>query len=180
MDFGFTNPFVLQRWAEDPDGRLYLYAEIYRTRRLVEDHARDVLAEVAPNGRWVEPKPRAIVCDHDAEDRATLERHLGLGTVPAHKTVSDGIQAVQARIRPAGDGRPRLFIARDACARRDPELVDAKLPACTAEEIGGYVWADGKKKEQPVKDNDHGLDCVRYLTAERDLAARPRVRFMGG
>src|SRR5262249_29103581 len=35
VDFGFTNPFVCQWWAQDPDGRLYRYREIYRTRRLV-------------------------------------------------------------------------------------------------------------------------------------------------
>lgn len=119
VDFGFTNPFVLQRWAEDPDGRLYLYAEQYQTRKLVEDHARDVLAQVCPgadakaepgaHGTWVEPKPRAIVCDHQASDRATLERHLGLSTVAAYKAVGTGIQAVQSRLRAAGDGRARLF-----------------------------------------------------------------------
>ncbi|HKN42971.1 MAG TPA: phage terminase large subunit, partial [Propionibacteriaceae bacterium] len=103
VDFGYTNPFVLQRWALDPDGRLYLYAEQYRTRRLVEDHAADVRPVLEQ-----EPAPVAIVCDHDAEDRATLERHLGLHTVPAKKTVSDGIQAVQSRLKVAGDGRPRL------------------------------------------------------------------------
>src|SRR6185312_5349871 len=36
VDFGFTNPFVWQAWAMDPDGRLYLYREIYRTQTLVE------------------------------------------------------------------------------------------------------------------------------------------------
>ena len=119
VDFGYTHPFVLQQWAEDHDGRLYLYAEIYHTRRLVEDHARDVLNQVCPgapedsepgtHGQWREPKPTAIVCDHQASDRATLERHLGLSTVAAHKAVSPGIQAVQGRLRAAGDGKPRLF-----------------------------------------------------------------------
>src|SRR5690606_19763105 len=37
VDSGHTNPFVLQRWAEDRDGRLYLYREPYRRRRLVQD-----------------------------------------------------------------------------------------------------------------------------------------------
>lgn len=182
IDFGFTNPFVWQDWAEDPDGRLYLVREIYRTRRLVEDHAKHILRLVAPAGKWVEPRPRAVICDHDAEDRATLERHLGLSTVAAKKTVSDGIQAVQTRIRPAGDGRPRLFILRDSLAERDPELEESKRPTCTAEEIVGYVWdqTPGKPpKETPVKDNDHGMDAARYVVAERDLGARPRIRILG-
>lgn len=159
VDFGYTNPFVLQRWAEDYDGRLYLYAEQYRTKRLVEDHARDVLAMVAPNGHWLEPRPRAIICDHDAEDRATLERHLGLGTAAAYKAVSDGIQAVQARLNPAGDGRRRLFLLRDALVQRDPDLDEGKLPTCTAEEVAAYAWdrTPGKPpKESPVKRDDHG------------------------
>lgn len=201
IDFGFTNPFVAQWWAEDPDGRLWLYREIYRTRRLVEDHARDILTAVTKclkccNARrsdhvcatcedchteWTEPKPRDIICDHDAEDRATLERHLGMSTSPAHKSVSDGIQAFQARLKVAGDGQPRLYLMRDAVLERDEELADAKLPTSTVEEITGYVWdsSPGKApKETPVKDNDHGMDAGRYMVAERDLAARPRVRWM--
>lgn len=185
VDFGYTNPFVLGCWAEDPDGRLYLYRELYRTKRLVEDHARHILSLVTDRktGAWTEPKPRAVICDHDAEDRATLERHLGLATSPAHKTVRDGIQATQARFRPAGDGRPRLFLLRDSLVERDPELVDAKKPTCTVEELPGYVWdvRPGKPpKEEPVKEDDHGCDQLRYLVAERDLGGRPRVRMIGG
>ncbi|WP_037322848.1 phage terminase large subunit [Amycolatopsis thermoflava] len=181
VDFGFTNPFVLQCWAEDHDGRLYLYREIYRTRRLVEDHAKDILHIVAPEGKWREPRPRAVICDHDAEDRATLERHLGLGTVAAKKTVSDGIQAVQARLRPAGDGKPRLFLLRDSLVERDSDLEAAAKPLSTVDEIPGYVWdvSEGKPpKETPVKENDHGVDALRYMVAERDLGGRPRVRFL--
>jgi phage terminase large subunit len=103
VDFGFTNPMVIQCWAEDPDGRLFLYRELVRTQTLVEDMAARILKIVRKqDGTWREPKPRAIVCDHDAEDRATLERHLGMSTVAAPKTISDGIQAVQARLRPQG------------------------------------------------------------------------------
>lgn len=182
VDLGFTNPTVIQWWAEDPDGRLYLYREIYRTRRLVEDHAKHFLRLVTDDrGVWKEPRPRAIVCDHDAEDRATLERHLGLSTVAAKKTVSDGIQAVQGRLKRAGDGRPRVFLFRDALVETDEELRGRSLPTCTAEEITGYVWAvkpGGLMKEEPVKENDHGMDALRYMVAERDLGARPRVRFM--
>lgn len=206
IDFGFTNPFVLQWWAEDPDGRLYLYREIYRTQTLVEDHAKHALRLVRRCAQccgstdaghdchdcktcrleWTEPKPRAIICDHDAEDRATLERHLGLSTKAAKKTVSDGIQATQVRYKVAGDGRPRLYIVRGALVERDPALEEARKPTCTEEEIPGYVWdrgteaqqaADKPPKEAPVKVNDHGCDAKRYMVAERDLGGRPNIRF---
>lgn len=184
VDFGYTNPFVWQMWAIDPDGRMYLEKEIYRTKRLVEDHAKDILKVVTrgEDGKWKYPRPQAIVCDHDAEDRATLERHLGMGTVPANKNVSEGIQAMQARVRLAGDGLPRLFICRDALVERDEELHQAGKPTCSKDEIEGYVWEpspDGKPvKDKPLKINDHGMDSARYVSAYQDLGARARVRFI--
>jgi phage terminase large subunit len=186
VDFGFTHSFVLQRWAIDPDGRAYLYAEQHMTRMLVEDHAAETLRLVTDEqGHWTEPHPRSVICDHDAEDRATLERHLGLSTIPAVKGVADGIQAVGARLKRAGDGKPRLFVLRDSLARRDPELVSAGKPTWLAEEISGYVWAEPRAtgtvvsaKERPHKVDDDACDCCRYLCAELDGGVRPRVRWL--
>jgi phage terminase large subunit len=178
IDFGFTNPMVIQWWAQDGDGRLYLYREIYRTRVLAEDHAKQVKRIIGETG---EPYPVAVVCDHDAEDRATFERHSGLVTTAAKKTVSPGIQAVQTRIRPAGDGKPRLFILRDSVVDRDQDLADAGKPTSTAEEINGYVWAvkpgaAGGLKEQPLKQDDHGVDAMRYMVAAVDLVGAGQVQ----
>lgn len=161
IDFGYTNPFVCQMWAESPDGELYRYREIYRTQRLVEDHARTML-------RAMDVVPRAIVCDHDAEDRATLEKHLGMRTIAAIKDVSPGIQAVAARMRPASNGRPRIYLVKGALVERDHSLRDVRKPTCTEEEVEGYVWDDAKTKEVPVKENDHGMDSMRYLVMLRD------------
>lgn len=168
IDFGYTNPFVWQEWTADPDGRLYLMREIYRTGRLVEDFARDIK-------RTASGPPTAIICDHDAEDRATLERHLGLPTLPAFKSVSPGIQAVQTRLRVADDGRPRLFVMRDATVDRDSALVEAGKPARTEDEFESYVWdtrMNQRKGEAPVKEHDHGMDAMRYLVAHVDKIAR--------
>lgn len=186
VDFGYTNPFVLQCWALDPDGRMWLYRELYHTKRLVEDHARKILSIVDPKGKgeWIEPKPVAVVCDHDAEDRATLEKHLRLSTRPAKKSVSDGIQAVQKRTQIAGDGKARIHLLKGARVELDTDLRERGLPTSTAEEIPGYIWApspDGKpQKDQPLKENDHGCDAKRYAVAHLDLTNRPRVSFLGG
>lgn len=178
IDWGFTNPFVLQRWAEDPDGRLYLYAEIYRTGRTVDEHAKAVMAEVTNSrGQWIEPKPQRIICDHDSGDRATFTKFTGLGTQAANKTVDHGIQAFQRRLRVAADGKPRLFVLRDCVHDRDTDLAEAHKPTSTAEEIPGYVWKDGTK-EEPVKENDHGCDAGRYLVADRDLQGDYKVRWL--
>lgn len=185
VDFGFKHPFVCQMWAEDPEERLYLYREFYHTGRLVEEHARTILAAVTHprTGRWIEPAPVRILADPaDAEGRATFAKHLGVGNQPAHKAVKEGIQAVQSRLKLRGDGKPGLFILRDSRIERDPFLADLKYPTCTAEEVPGYVWAGGESgrpsKEQPVKEYDDGMDAMRYMVADRDLGSEVRVRFL--
>jgi PBSX family phage terminase large subunit len=183
VDFGYTNPFVAQFWAEDEDGRLYLYKELYGTKRTVDEWAP--LIKEAMNLKY-EPRPRMVICDHDAEGRAVLERELGMSTKAAKKSVEDGIQAVKTRLKLSdADGKPRLYLCEDAIIKKDPLLEDAKKPTCAIDEIVGYIWDrgtvkhqnDGKPpKEHPVKDNDHGMDAMRYMIAERDLRGRPRIR----
>lgn len=170
VDFGYTHPLVWQNWAEDPDGRLYLTMEIFRAQTLVEEHARKILSMVAG-----QRKPDAIICDHDAEGRATLEKHLNMPTRAAFKGVMEGIEAVQVRLK-----QRRLFIFEGACRERDADLADRKHPTCTADEIPGYVWMDGLKnnKEGPVKEEDDGCDALRYMVAARDLTGPPRARWL--
>jgi phage terminase large subunit len=169
VDFGFSNPFVTLWLALDPDGRLYLYRELYRTRRTVREHAQVIRAWSA--GEWY----AAAVADHDAEGRATLEED-GIWTLPAVKDVSRGIQAVQDRLKPAADGRPRLFLFRDALRERDESLAERRLPVCTAQEFEVYAWpkgADGKPvKEVPVDLHNHGLDALRYAVMWADQRQR--------
>jgi len=169
IDFGFTNPFVCQWWAADSDSRLYLYRELYGVGRIVADWAIDInrLSE----GERIE----WTTADHDAEDRATLNA-AKIRTIPAAKVVKPGIEAVQKRLRIQGDGKPRLFIMKNCVVSRDPRLIEAKKPACTAEEMGGYVWApplpNRAPKEEPLKINDHGCDAKRYIVAEVDGIGR--------
>lgn len=193
IDFGYTNPFVAQWWAQDGDGRLYRYREIYRTKTLVEDHCHDIAIAAGwyhllprDHERYkdrpadnADPLPRDIICDHDAEDRATFERHLRLYTTPAKKTVRDGIQAVAARLRSAGDGKPRLYLLRDSLVRRDDDLEKAKKPTCTEEEFESYIWKKDSSgtAEEPLKENDHGMDALRYLTAYFDLVPHTVTHF---
>lgn len=173
IDFGFIHPFVWQWWAQKPDGGLVRYREIYMTQRLVEDHAAQGMALSLG-----EPRPTAIITDHDAEDRATFERKTGYRTTAAHKTVSDGIQAVAARLKPV-NGAPRLEFMRDSIVERDGELRDSGKPTCTEEEFPSYVWnttANRRKGEEPMKEYDHGMDTTRYMVAHLDLRTYTRYR----
>lgn len=180
IDFGYTNPFVCQWWAIDPDGRMYLYRELYGSRRIVDDWATDIL-RLSERERI-----ETSIADHDAGDRAVLEKR-GIATLAAMKSVTIGIEAVRTRMRKAGDGKPRLYIMRDATPDRDLGLCDSGRPASTAEEIEAYVYPPTKErraeKEEPVKDNDHGMDAMRYAVAYVDAVGPgvlSDVRLIGG
>lgn len=172
IDFGYTNPFVCQWWALDGDDRVYLYREIYRTKRIVADHAKDIIR--LSEGE----KYEFTVADHDAEDRATL-RAAGIFTVAAKKAVKPGIEAMENRMRIQPDGKPRLFVFRDSLVERDEELVDAKKPTCFVEEVDGYIWSPPKgekaAKEEPIKLNDHAMDAARYAIMQMDSTKRYEI-----
>jgi hypothetical protein len=172
IDFGYNNPFVAQWWALSDDAVLFRYREIYVTGRLVMDLAPRI-TELS-KGESIE----AVICDHDAEDRATLER-LHLRNIRAKKNISAGIQLVAKRLEQAGP-RPRLLYMRDSLvapdegsSERDPALEEARKPCCTEEEPESYVWQQNAdktwNKERPVDENNHGMDATRYMVAHLDL-----------
>lgn len=161
IDFGWNDPFVALFWAIDPEGRMYLYRQHVRTHRLVEDHARDLLAYIAEDGVDIS----GIVCDHDREGRETLVRHLGRANFAARKEIEEGIQAVKSRLRVQGDGKPRLFVLRDSLVGRDANLTESKKPIGFSEEIDGYIWnpsAAKNKGEEPLDKDNHVMDACRY------------------
>ncbi len=178
IDFGYTNPFVCQWWALDGDGRMYLYREIYMTRRTVKVHAqkiRDAERWYLPDGTDNPNRERITytLADHDAEDRATLAEER-VGTIAASKAITPGIQKTEERLKVAGDGKPRLFVMRGALVELDDELVQHKLPTCTEQEFDMYMWpkgADGKAiKEVPLDLYNHGMDAMRYAVMRLDGA----------
>lgn len=175
IDWGYQNPAVLKWYARMPDGELLVYREIYTTRTIVEDLAAEALALMgwrmsAQIGALemtradADPLPREIIADHDAEDRATFERHFGLSVYPADKgknSISDGIQAVTKRLRDR-----RLLYLAESLVQRDPLLADAKRPCSSVEEFESYVWdtrAGRAPRELPMDENNHGMDVDRYV-----------------
>lgn len=193
IDFGYTNPFVCLWIAIDGDGRMYRYRELYMSQRTVARHMVDIA--IHSQGETYE----ATISDHDAEDRATLEAPTivddpalverlkragfesdkggkvtlpGIVTQIADKRVKYGIEKVQERLKVAGDGKPRLFLVRNALVETDPVLQARFKPLCTEDEFPAYAWPktndDKAAKEEPVKVNDHGMDAIRYAAVYVD------------
>ena len=171
IDFGFTNPFVCQWWTFDYDDRLFMYREIYHTQRTVRRFSEQI--KRLSEGERI----TATICDHDAEDRATLVEN-GIPTIAADKRLSVGIEKVQERLSKAGDGKPRLYIVQDALVEIDADLVNSHKPTCTEEEFSTYVWPEGASgkslKEVPVDADNHGMDAMRYMVMYAE--AKPRKR----
>lgn len=173
IDFGYSNPFVCLWIAIDDDCRMYVYRELYHSKRTVKVHAAQI--NELSQGETYE----FSVADHDAEDRATLLEN-DIATIPARKDVSPGIEAVQERLKDAGDGRRRLYVFRDCLVESDPVLREAKRPCSILEEFDSYSWPKGKDgkaiKEAPEKLNDHAMDALRYACMRVDrgiLAIEP-------
>jgi hypothetical protein len=174
IDWGFTNPGVLQVWAMDGDGRLYRVYEIYQSQRTIDwwiTRAKEVQAHF---------KVEAFVADPSEPAYIQQFHEAGIPIIPAINDVGPGIQTIQQRLRVQPDGRARIYFLRDATDGRDPLLAERKKPCSTEEEFLGYAWNEKgtrKKGEEPVKENDHGLDAARYLCATLDI---PQAQAGGG
>lgn len=151
IDFGYTNPFVCLWGAVDPDGRLYIYREWYKSATRTAEHA-EMIRKLSGNERYT-----VTVADHDAAERAELEM-LGIRTEAAEKNVISGIQRVKCRLADAGDGKARLFFFSDL--------------KNILSEMYDYQWlpaSDNRAaKEEPLKLNDHAMDALRYMVAALD------------
>lgn len=161
VDFGYSHPFVCLWFAVDHDGRMYCYRQIYHTGRTVAQHARQI------NQLTGKEEIETTVCDHDSEDRATLIEN-DIPNIPAKKAVLEGIDKVQTRLQVLGDGRARLYFFDLPPVEVDRDLLESHRPISVQEEWDNYAWADSKR-QQPVKADDHGLDCVRYGVAYQDM-----------
>lgn len=169
VDFGYRNPFVCQWWAEDHEGNLYRYREIYKTALLVQDAAKQMI-ELSAGEKF-----EATIADHDLEDRETLHA-AGILTLPAYKDFQRGKDAVKERLKLRRNSldqlRPRVFLLRDSLVEEDTDLKSASKPTRTEEEFDGYVFKVDKEdkavKEEPVKKDDHGVDALRYMIAHVD------------
>ncbi len=200
IDFGYVHPFVWKCYAQGPDGELYMYREIHMTRRVVEEHAAQIMSIVTKeetetwydhfNGVyrsrtttvWIEPMPDAVICDWDAEGRKTFERHTGIGTVKALKWVDDGIDLHKARLKiDPKTGECGFYLMQDALVEVDEYARENLMPTCTEEEYASYVWKvspDGRTKPEPVKLDDDGMDCDRYMTMHLDFKGKARMSIL--
>lgn len=156
IDLGFNNPTVVLWIAKDPDGRLHVYRQLYRTKMLTPE-----LADKIRVYSEFEPDPSMIICDHEAQTRAQLTRYLGREIFLGQKEVERGIRTVKHALMPKGDGQPHILIYENSLVEMDHDLFAMKKPTCIQDEFLSYVW-NPNRPEEPIKENDHALDALRY------------------
>lgn len=167
VDFGWLTTTVQWQALDPSTGDVHVYRQLYRTQQLVSDIAVACKAiEAQRDSRVV--RYEAVVCDHDAEGRAQLERVWGCSTLPAHKAIREGLEAVTARF--AARSARRIWIHRGSLAHApDRQLAKDGYPTELVDELLGYRFDSGvdkdghpKKDGYPVKKNDHACDALRY------------------
>lgn len=189
IDWGYSNPFVCLLAAVDPTGTIWVYREFYMSERIVEDHAKQIrqvaVGELGHGATSLQRlAPRAIICDHDLEDRATFERHMRCTTTAAQKDIEMGIQCVRRRLISR-----RLKYMQGSLVELDQKLHFARRPTSLLDEITTYAYKPfdpnqpKNSKEEPVDKDNHACDALRYLVAFFDMhtvTARPAIISAGG
>ncbi len=142
IDEGYTNPAVILLVGVDGDRRWHIFREFYERGKLQS-------AVVQTACEWYREKG-CLMAAVDAAAAGLIAdlKNNGINAVAAKGRVLDGIQAVQNRLKIAGDGRPRLTV--------DPSCVN------TINEFESYVWKP--EKDEPIKENDHAMDAIKYLS----------------
>jgi len=159
VDDGYTNPFAALLVRIDGDGRMHVEREVYKPGLLVSDRVK-ALGGFGRHTALVDPSAATLMAE---------ARSAGCEVLPAINEVEQGIHRVMQRLAVAGDGLPRLTI--------DPSCVNV------IREMQSYRWKGnkhamddgGKYKDEPVKENDHALDALRYAVAYVDRGGTAMV-----
>lgn len=146
VDEGYTNPAVILLIGVDGDKRKHIMTEFYERGKLQSDVVNTALELAQMIQDKTEKRVTEIAVDAAAAGLIADMRNSGLPARPRKGRVIDGIRTVQEHLKVQGDGTPRLTI--------DPSCVN------TINEFESYIWKP--EKDEPVKENDHALDALRY------------------
>ena len=180
IDWGHTHPFVAQWWAVDPEGVMYMYREIYMTKRQTSEHV-DMIKRLSEGEhiRYVVPDPRR-------PDHIDLLKQYGFRVQIPMTDVSIGIQLVQDRLRLQPNDRYGIYFLDPVLVELDSSLADGYKAKCTVDSIQSLVWkprnkmTGSKLDEEPLKQNDDGADATRYAVVSQDAAVPTTNRVYQG
>lgn len=167
VDWGLRNPGVMSVFGVTGDGVMVRVAEVYKSGETDDWWIK--------RGRELDREfgIEAFACDPSEPAYIMKFQRAGINAVTAFNGVLPGINGVQQRFK-----NDTLYFFRDSARHVDQALIDSKRPARTEDEICGYVWANNKTREQPVKRDDHGCDAVRYAVCYIDGISKTKEKLV--
>lgn len=138
IDWGYTNPTAIYLLQKDTDRHYWIDNEYYKTQKTTEE-----IVEYAKSLRGNKYYP-----DPAEPDRLDIARRAGLNVREVSKDVEAGINAVRDILK-----QNRLHI-HFSCVNLINEFETYRYPDRKPEK---------NELEEPVKENDHALDCIRYV-----------------
>jgi len=138
IDWGYTNPASSHRIRIDADRRYYIDDEFYQANKTTEQIVESVKLK----------KATKVYPDPAEPDRNEVANRMGLNVMQVSKDIRAGIDTVRMLLK-----QGRLFI--------HPDCLNLIM------ELETYHYPDRKpgqnEYENPVKENDHCLDEIRYV-----------------
>lgn len=143
IDYGITNPFAALLWRVTGEHAYivdeYYFASRKQGRRKTDAEHLEAVEELAGN-RPIE----AVVVDPSANSfKEEMYRRGRFSVRDADNAVIDGIQVTDQMLH---DGTIKVS---ENCVN-------------TIREMGLYRWDDKATKTQPIKEDDHAMDSMRY------------------
>jgi hypothetical protein len=140
VDWGFTNPAVVLAVVLGGD-RVQVVGEYYRQGCTPDQHIQAAKEMQAQFGRGM------CYCDPSRPEMIVAFQRAGLQAVSAENAILPGLDHLRRLLGNYEDVEPRLFVA-PGCTNLLREMSEYRYPA--------------KGGEEPVKDNDHAIDSLRY------------------
>jgi len=168
IDWGYENPLGILLIGITYDNVYYIIDEIYRKHQLIDN----TLIQIMKQKGWFNLKKNCTIIlpsyaygDPARPDYIYQFYQLSkISTIPAINDVNEGIQAVQRKFVEKEKNQYGIYILKN-CKN-------------IIKEFESYKWKTDKKgegKDEPVKENDHLLDALRYVIYTRE---RTRAKFI--
>lgn len=167
VDWGFAAPWAAIWGALDPDGRLWIYREIYQAGVGEADQARKILAAEYPNqehitARYADDAMWAVL--GDAKPIAQVYAEQGVHLTRAGKGPGSRVNG-WARIHSFLAEAPACQVHRAMGWETCPKL--HMFPKCSKlfSELADLPYAKvGNPEDSDPKAPDHAADALRYMT----------------
>lgn len=157
MDFGMRAPTVVLWAAVDGEGVVWVVDEYSRAGALLDEHIAAMKARPWPRPRWIGVDPAgAARSEQTGRSAVDVLRRAGFLVKHARGGVTAGLGLLRARLRPASETGPRMFI-HGRCR-------------VLIESLERYHYPDDAPGDvNPKKDGpDHAVDALRYLVLNLD------------